>query len=131
MKKPTPAIESAGLLAYEQAGAFETMHRQRLPLVYAALTLLYVLGGFVMLRLDHRTAGEICLGMAVFLPVFFWVTWQRQLERYRENLRLLEKLETEYGDALPWIQVERHFEALEKLQRELAQEKAAEGGAVK
>jgi hypothetical protein len=39
---------------------------------------------------------------------------------------LLATLESEYGDDLPWIQVEKHFAELEKLKREMAAE--TEGG---
>jgi len=35
---------------------------------------------------------------------------------------LLAKLEATYGDALPWVQVENHFAALEELKREIAKE---------
>jgi hypothetical protein len=126
LNKPSPEIEAAGLLAYEQAGAFETVHRRRLPLVYSVLTLLYMAGALTLVKFGHRTAADSCLGMGIFLPLFFWWQWRRQEARYRENLRLLADLERQYGDALSWIQVERHFEALEKLHRELAQEKANE-----
>jgi hypothetical protein len=131
MNKPSAEIEAAGLLAYEQAGAFETVHRRRLPLLYSVVTLLYMAGAIALLRLGHRNAAHFCLGMGIFLPLFFWWTWRRQESRYHANLRLLADLEKEYGEALSWIQVERHFEALEKLQRELALEKADEAGRLK
>jgi hypothetical protein len=131
VNKPPPEVEAAGLRAYEQAGAYETLHRRRLPLVYTALTILYVLGGVLMNKFDHQFLAEVCFATAVLLPLFFWWTWRRQNSRYEENLRLLADLEKTYGETLSWIQVERHFEALEKLQRELEQEKAAEARAVK
>jgi uncharacterized protein involved in exopolysaccharide biosynthesis len=46
--------------------------------------------------------------------------WQRLKQQYAENLKLLAKLEATYGDALPWVQVENHFAALEALKREIA-----------
>ena len=128
MTKPSAEIEAAGLLAYEQAGAFESIHRRRLPLIYSVLTLLYMAGSLAMLKFGHRTAADFFLGMGIFLPLFFWWQWRRQEMKYQENLRLLADLEREYGEALPWIEVERHFEALEKLERELAEERAAGAG---
>ena len=48
------------------------------------------------------------------------------LRQYAENRALLEKLESTYGDALPWVQVEQHFAALEELKREIAEGRAAD-----
>jgi hypothetical protein len=47
------------------------------------------------------------------------------LKRYTKNLRLLAEQEKVYGDQLPWVQVEKHLAALDRLKRELEQEKIA------
>jgi hypothetical protein len=117
-----PEIEVKGLRAYEQARAFETLQRRRLPLIYAGLAMLFVVGGMVMQRTEHRVLGDVNFAAGVILAFWFWWSWRRYEARHGENLRLLARLEREYGDALPWVQVEKHFAALDKLRGELAEE---------
>jgi hypothetical protein len=50
-----------------------------------------------------------------------WFEWRRWSRLYGENLALLTRLESTYGNALPWVQVEQHFAALEDLKREIAE----------
>jgi ABC-type bacteriocin/lantibiotic exporter with double-glycine peptidase domain len=122
MKLP-PDLEAKGLLAYEQAGAFESLQRRQLPLISTGLTLLMLLCGLVLLKLHEALLAGVTLGGAVLFPILAWRKWQRLRVQHAENLRLLAELQAQYGDLLPWIQVEKHFAALEQLQRELAEEK--------
>lgn len=118
-----PQIESAGLRAYEQARAFETLRRGRVPLVYSAIALVLLLGGGGALLVWNRPVeATLFLMMGIIFPFLAYLQWQRLRQRHDENVLLLAELEKQYGEDLPWLQVERHFAALEQLQRELAQE---------
>ena len=72
------------------------------------------------------TASHARARKAIFFPFIVWLQWQRLTRRYAINLEFLAGLEKLYGDDLPWLQVERHFAALEALQAELAAEAARE-----
>ena len=52
--------------------------------------------------------------------------WKQLAARHARNLRLLAELKAEYGEQLPWVQVEKHFAALEELKREIAEGKRIE-----
>jgi hypothetical protein len=64
--------------------------------------------------------------LALVFSLGLWGNWIRLRARYAENLRLLTELEDTYGDQLPWVQMERHFAALDELKRELAEEESKE-----
>jgi hypothetical protein len=120
----TPEIEAKGLRAYEQAGAFERLRQWRLPLGYAIFPLVPVLCGIGLLK----TGGHAGLATAHFIvAVFFawgaWLHWRKLKARYAKNLQLLAEMERTYGDQLSWVQVENHFAALKRLERDLAAEK--------
>ena len=105
--------------------AFEALQERHLPWIYAGFALaMGVMGGKIFL-LGHETmAAFLVMGGILF---GFWTHrhWQDQKRRYAENVKLLTDLEGTYGDDLPWIQVEKHFEALAKLEEELAEEDRA------
>ena len=51
--------------------------------------------------------------------------WRQLQARYGRNLRLLAQLKAgAWGRRLPWIQVEKHFAELEKLKREMLENRA-------
>jgi hypothetical protein len=123
-EKPTPEIEARGLKAYEQARAYERIRTWRLPLSYALAPIVPVALGAVAWRLGYPALFAAGLSFAAFIALRVWMEWKRLQRLYVENLGLLAKLEETYGDALPWVQVENHFAALEELQREIAEERA-------
>ena len=119
--KATPEIEAKGLRAYEQARAFE-----RLAADAAAGELWRFhadAGGRGDFRLGDgasRDAG-VCLAGTVIIGLICAYQWKTLKTRYAENIALLAELEKTYGDDLPWVEVEKHFAALEELQREMAE----------
>jgi hypothetical protein len=122
--KPEPEIEMRGLKAYEQVRAFERLRTWRLPVIYAAAPIVPAGFGVAMLRMGHPGWFAVGAGAAMFVAIRVWLEWKRLHRLYGENLTLLAKLEAAYGDALPWVQVENHFAALEEIQREVAEERA-------
>jgi hypothetical protein len=124
----SPEIEARGLKAYEQVRAFERLRTWRLPVSYAFFILLPVVIGIAAWVEGHMTLASANMGGAIFLSVASWLHWQRLKVWYRANVELLAELERIHGDQLPWIQVEKHFAALEKLKSELAEEERAEEG---
>ncbi len=117
--KPTAEIEVKGLTAYEQARAFERLRTWRLPLTYGVAPLLPLALGVVGWRVGYPALLVGGVAFALFIALRVWMEWRRLRRNYEENLQLLAKLEKTYGDALPWVQVERHFAALEELKREM------------
>ena len=113
----SPDIEARGLKAYEQARAFERLRSWRLPLSYAVFALIPVLNGACMWKIGHTMMAEFNFLAAVFLAVAGWLHWRRLKMLYTRNVQLLAELKAEYGDQLPWIQVENHFAALELLRK--------------
>ena len=121
MKLP-PDVEREGLKAYEQAAAFERLRGWRLGLSYAVFTLIPLLNGVLMWKMGHATMAVLNVLAALFFVAGCWFHWRGLRVRYAKNLALLAELEGVYGDKLPWIEVERHFAAVEELRRELARE---------
>jgi hypothetical protein len=117
--EPSAQVESAGLCAYEQALAFEALERRRMPLLYAALTGLIALCGVPLWSLDHAVMALGLELLAIFFALGAALHWRRLRARHATNLRLLAQLEAQYGEELPWLRVERHLAALEKLRAEL------------
>jgi hypothetical protein len=126
-EKPTPEVEAKGLKAYEQARAFERMRTWRLPVTYAAAPVLPTLLGLALWGRGYPALFAAALCFSVFLVVRVLMEWRRLKQQYADNLTLLSRLETKYGDALPWVQVENHFAALEELKREIAAGKGQAG----
>src|SRR5450755_1621386 len=113
----TPDIEARGMKAYEQARAFERLRSWRLPLTFIVFALVPALSGALMWSLGHTTMAWLNFFVAVVLAWLGRFQWKQLRARHARNLRLLAELKAEYGDELPWIQVENHFAALELLRR--------------
>jgi hypothetical protein len=117
------ALEAKGLKAYEQARAYERIRTWRLPLSYALAPIVPAVLGVAAWRQGYPALLAAGVSFSLFLAVRVWLEWKRLKNLYLENLALLAKLEETYGDTLPWVQVEKHFAALEELKREIAEEK--------
>jgi hypothetical protein len=115
--------EARGLKAYEQARAFERLRSWRLPLTYAVFALVPALTGIWMLLIGHKTMAGFNFLVTLILAWMGRFQWRQLSIRHARNLRLLASLKAEYGDQLPWIQVENHFAELEKFKRELAEKR--------
>jgi fatty acid desaturase len=114
-----PQAESdAGLLAYEQTLAFAALRRKRLPWIYALFTLVLVgLGGAgLMARVPILTL--VCWGCALFFALFAIWNWRRLQALDVRNRALLAQLHAQYGDDLPWLEVERQMAEVAKIQAE-------------
>ena len=122
MKAP-PQVEVEGLRIYDKVCAFERLRSRRIPVIYCAITLLIILGGFALMMIDRPYWALTCLMLAIFFSGIAWFNWRKLSRAYAKNLQLLTELETTYGEDLPWIQVERHLVALEQLKRDLEEEK--------
>jgi hypothetical protein len=121
--KPNPETEARGLKAYEQVKAFERLRTWRLPATFIFCAMVPVVSGAVMWGTGHHVMAWLNFVAAILLSWMSRFQWKQLGARHARNLRLLAQLEAEYGDQLPWVQVENHFAALEKLKRELAEEK--------
>ena len=117
----TPDTEASGLKAYEQVRAFERLRSWRLPLSYGVFVLVPVVSGAGMLALEHPLSATASFAAAGLFGWISWSHWKQLRARYARNVRLLAGLKAEYGEELPWIQVENHFAALERLKREMAE----------
>jgi hypothetical protein len=124
--KLTPQAESEGLRAYEQVRAFENLRSWRLPLSYLLFSLIPMATGIGLLKMGHTTMGEWHLAGALLFMAGSCFHWHWLLKRYARNLQLLAAQERLYGDQLPWVQVEKHLAALDRLKRDLEREKIAE-----
>ncbi len=122
--KPSPEIAEQGLRAYEQAGAFQRLRRRHgLVFFYALSPLVLLLLGWVAGDLHRAALAYACLAGAILSALLTVWNWQRLAARHDRNLALLASLKREYGDDLPWLEVERHLAALEKLVSDLEVEK--------
>ena len=121
--KPTPETEARGLKAYEQARAFERLRSWRLPMSFVIFALVPALSGAWMWSIGHTAMACLNFAVAVFLAWMGRFQWKQLQARHARNIRLLAELQGEYGDQLPWIQVEKHFAALEELKRESSGER--------
>jgi signal transduction histidine kinase len=117
-----PDMEARGMRAYEQARAFERLRSWRLPLSFVVFALIPAVSGAWMWATGHAVLAGLNFFTAVFLAWMGRFQWKQLRARHARNLRLLAELKAEYGDELPWIQVENHFAELEKLRRETAED---------
>jgi hypothetical protein len=124
--KLTHEVEAAGLRAYEQVRAFERLRAWRLPMSYVFFSMIPLTTGFALLKGGHPVLGELHLTTALFFVAGSCFHWRWLVRRYTNNLKLLAQQEQLYGDQLPWVQVEKHLAALDRLKRDLEQEKIAE-----
>ena len=123
--KLTPQVESEGLRAYERVRAFERLRSWRLPLSYLIFSMIPMVTGVGFLKMGHTTIGELHLVTALFFMAASFFHWHWLLKRYVKNLQLLAAQEQVYGDQLPWVRVEKHLAALDRLKRDLEREKNA------
>jgi signal transduction histidine kinase len=121
----SPDIEARGMKAYEQARAFERLRTWRLPLTFIIFALIPALTGAYMWATGHQFMAWLNFIAAILLSWMGRFQWKQLVARHARNLRLLAELKAEHGDALPWIQVENHFAELERIKRELAEERTA------
>jgi hypothetical protein len=119
--KPTAEIEAKGLKAYEQARAFERLRTWRLPVTYVFFTLLPVGMAAFAAEMGRGSMAALSLAVAGIIGGIGVSQWRSLKARYAENVRMLVELEKTYGDELSWVQVERHFAALEELKREMGE----------
>lgn len=127
--KPGAEIVEQGLRAYEQAGAFERLRgRRALLFLYGLPPAGLILLGWVAGDLGHAALAEGCVAAAIFTLLFTVWNWRRLRARHAQNLALLARLEKEHGDDLPWLEVERHLAALDRLVADLEQEKSGRTG---
>lgn len=119
----TPEIEMKGLRAYEQALAFERLRTWRLPLAHAIFILMPVGCGVLALKTGHETIGVLQFFAAILFALMSVTQWKRLKGRYAKNLAVVAEMEREYGEQLPWVQVNNHFAELEKLRREMGEGK--------
>jgi hypothetical protein len=124
----TSEDEARGMKAYEQARAFERLRSWRLPLSFTVFALVPSVSGVWMWVIGHTIMAGFNFFAAVALAWMGRFQWKQLRTRHARNLRLLAELKAEYGDELPWIQVENHFAALEKLKREMGPADGGSGG---
>ncbi len=120
-----PEVEKEGWRAYEQARAFESLQRKRVPQIYATFFVLLMLATFLTALYHPRSL--MALGSFAGMMILCVIGWQRWLAlrmRHVVNLHLLQDWKARYGPNLPWLQVERHMAAVADLQRELAVRKS-------
>jgi hypothetical protein len=120
--KPSADEEARGLRAYEQARAYERLRTWRLPVMFILFALLPWASGVLSWATGHFTMAWINFGAAAFVTWLVQFQWRQLRARHGRNLRLLGQLESQYGEQLPWVQVEKHFADLEKLKREIEQD---------
>jgi len=112
----------AGLLAYEQTLAFAALRRKKLPWVYVLSPIVLAAAGGAALMGGFLSLAATCWASAVLFAIFAAWNWRRLRALDGRNRALLARLQAQYGDDLPWLQVERHLAALEKLKAEVAAE---------
>ncbi len=120
--KPSPDVEANGLRAYEQVRAFERLRTWRLPVT---LALFPTLAAATTIALACTGHGQFAVGDAAVTTLLAWLAmhqWTHLRRRHDANVKLLRALEAEFGDALPWVQMEQHFAKLADLREDLARE---------
>ncbi len=85
---------------------------------------------FFLLMVHHPLPGLLAFALTALLSIGAWKHWRELQARYERNRQRLAELEREYGEDLPWLQMERHMAALKELQRELEEERRQGGGRV-
>jgi hypothetical protein len=126
--KPTLEQEAKGMKAYEQARAFERLRSWRLPVTFCFFPLLAAGSGAMLWSYGQATLAWLNFIAAIGLAWMARFQWKQLVARHANNLRLLANLRKEYGEELPWVQVENHFAALAELRREIAEGRQVENG---
>jgi hypothetical protein len=112
----------AGLLAYEQTQAFAALRRKRLPWIYALFTFVLVAAGTAALVGHLLILTSVCWGCAIFFALFAIWNWRRLLALDVHNRALLAQMYAQYGDDLPWLEVERQLAEVARIQAETPEE---------
>jgi protein-S-isoprenylcysteine O-methyltransferase Ste14 len=120
-----------GLRAYEQVLAFAALRKKRLRLIYVLFTLVLAGMGVAALIIScYRDAaranvdalmGVAFLIIAAAFALFAIWNWRRLQALDVRNRALLARLHAQYGDDLPWLQVERQMDEIRKIEAELAE----------
>jgi len=117
----TPEIEARGLKAYEQALAFERLRTWRLPLGHAIFVMIPLGCGLLAMKTGYGKLGVAQFFAAGLFAMVVALHWRRLRAAYAKNLEMVAEMEREYGEQLSWVQVNKHFAELERLQREMAE----------
>ena len=107
-----------------RCGHFERLRTWRLQASYVIFVSVPFLSASVALAMGHETLGGVQYGAAALFAVIAWLQWRHLKERYAKNCEVVAELERIYGDDLPWVKVDKHFAELEKLKREMAEQRA-------
>jgi hypothetical protein len=114
-----PTAESdAGLQAYEQTLAFAALRRKKLPWVYVLFPVLLAIMGGMALNHGVMLMGAGCLGAGALFAIYAAWNWRRLLALDTANRALLARLEAQYGDNLPWLEVERQMAEIRRIEAE-------------
>jgi hypothetical protein len=116
---PTAEME-AGMLAYEQVQAFASLRRKKLAVIYVLFPLVLVVMAVAAFADAMPIAALVCLASAIFSALFTIWNWRRLRALDLRNRALLARLQSQYGDELPWLQVERQLAEIEKIRIEVA-----------
>jgi hypothetical protein len=116
-----PDAESdAGTLAYEQVQAFAALRRRRIGLLYILLPVVPAVLGVAAWWCGVKSLGLVGLGGALASALFEAWNWRRLLAQDQRNRALLARLQTQYGDDLVWLQVDRQLAEIRRIQEEEA-----------
>jgi hypothetical protein len=112
------AESDAGLKAYEQTLAFAALRRKKLPWVYGLFPVLLAIMGALVLTSGFRLAGSACFITAVLFAIYSAWNWSRLRKLDAANRALLARLQAQYGDELPWLEVERQMTQIRQIEAE-------------
>jgi hypothetical protein len=116
-----PDAESdAGTLAYEQVQAFASLRRRRIGLLYVVFPILLAVMGGAAWWYGVKSLSLVCGGSALGSALFEAWNWRRLLAQDERNRALLARLQSRYGDDLPWLQVERQLAEIRRIQEQEA-----------
>jgi len=115
-----PAEIDTGMLAYEQVQAFASLRRKKLAVIYVLFPLVFVVMAVAAFVDAMPIAALVCLASAIFSALFTIWNWRRLRALDVRNRALLARLQAQYGDELPWLQVERQLAEIEKIRVEVA-----------
>jgi hypothetical protein len=114
----TDAERESGLLAYEQTLAFAALRRKRLPLIYVLFPIVLILVGAGSWMAGSLLLAAVCWASAIFFAIFAAWNWRRLHALDVRNRTLLARLHAQYGDDLPWLEVERQQREIRKIEAE-------------
>lgn len=104
---------------HEFVRAHERNHRQTIWVNCITIPMLLATS-FQQIAMGHIALGYSMLGIAIGFAFTLSLIIPAQQKRYREASVLLQVLEREHSDQLPWVEVEKHLAAVKELEQELA-----------